>query len=260
VKRRRLTLWVALILVLCVSAWAAITEADLAENTSTTDATSFTTASQTPSANQLILACTSSCVTSAEPNEPTITANGLTWVNVGTALYWKSTGGTQRCKSTLFRAMGGSPSAGTALIDFAGQTQAVAGWSFSQYDGVDTSGTNGSGAVRNVVTNSATGVTALTVTLAAFASANNGTFGCFAKSNDVEHFVAGSGFSLIFSGIKSSPAFTLGAEWRADNDTTVDMTWTTSSTAGGIALEIVAAGGATGKPLRPPIVMGGGAQ
>ena len=43
--------------------------------------------------------------------------------------------------------MGPAPSAGPLTFDFAGQQQAVCAWSVFEYDNVDGSGTNGSGAV-----------------------------------------------------------------------------------------------------------------
>src|SRR5687768_12328361 len=94
----------------------------LSEVYSGTDAASYTTASLTPTANRLILlTVVSSFGTSGtnQPNNPTVTGCGLTWVNIG--FNWHS----GRNKISLFRAMGSAPSSGALTIDFGGQTQSA---------------------------------------------------------------------------------------------------------------------------------------
>lgn len=211
-------------------------------------ATSATSASITPTANNLVLVTVVSRTSSGDPNHPTLTGNSLTYVEIASANYDNT--GTQK-RVTLFRAMGSSPTSGTIAIDFAGQTQTDIKWSVDQASGTDTSGTNGSGAIVQSATNADTSnlATALTVTLAAFSSTNNATYGGFGKGGSGGHTV-GSGFTQL-SNETSAGAITVSTQWRVDNDTTVDVTSSEAGEQGGIAIEIKAAtaGVTDGKPL-----------
>ena len=113
-----------------------------------TDATSYATASITPTANYLVLASVTSSK-SGTPDTPTLSGNSLTWVQYNQIAY--DTSGTQRT-TTFFRAMGASPSAGALTADFGGATQTACVIVVDQFSGVDTSGTNGSGAIVQSVT------------------------------------------------------------------------------------------------------------
>lgn len=227
----------------------AITAASvIAPNRSSTDASSYNTASGSPGANKLqLLAVGSINLGSVNVNQPTVTGCGLTWVAIASSNY--DTGGSNRGRVTLFRAMGASPSSGALTIDFGGQDQTNCEWSWIELDGVDTSGTDGSGAIVQSATNNAT-ATSLSVTLSAFADAtNNVAYGCFHHQAN-EANTAGSGFSLSFGGTDqtiagASRVASLGAEWKTGEDTGVDMSWTTSALCGGIAVEVkmAAAGG-----------------
>lgn len=200
------------------------------------------TASVSPTGNRLeLLTVTSRTGISTEPNEPTITGNGLTWVKVD-GVYWDTTSGSRK-KTTVFRAMGASPSAGTIAIDFGGQAQTDVIWSLVEFDGVDTSGTNGSGAIVQTATNSdgSATVSTITATLAAFSSVNNATFGAFGYSSASNNMTVGSGFT------ESSDDWTTGnqtenfTEYKLSNDTTVDASGGANGEIGAIAIEIKAA-------------------
>lgn len=211
----------------------AVAGTNLTTNSSSSGLTSYTTASITPTANRLVLALVGSDVSSGTPNIPTLTGNGLTWVEAGTLL-----SGTQRV--TLFRGMKSSGlSAGTVVIDFAGQTQTGAGWSISEYSGVNTGGTDGSAAIRQITPGSGTG-TSGSIGLGSFSDAADGTFGGFVH-NANESSTQGSGFTLNGSTMHAAPGRSYMSEWRADNDSTVDASWTTSAAWFGIAAEVVEA-------------------
>ena len=75
-----------------------IASSNLTVGGSGTDATSFTTASVTPSANALVLCAVENSV-SGTPATPTLSGNGLTWVQIATCHYDQS--GTQY-RVTLF--------------------------------------------------------------------------------------------------------------------------------------------------------------
>lgn len=223
----------------------AVTEFPLTGGGSTTDATSFATASITPTANRLVLLAVLSTLASA-PNIPTATGNGLTWVTINNVTF--NTIGTPRSRLTVLRALGASPSAGAITIDFDGQTQLSCCWSVAEFDGIDTGGTNGSGAIVQSATNRAdSSAAALAVTLAAFGSVNNATYGAFGSDLNGS-FTPGTDFNEIHDVAQATANQTLQTEWRADNDTSVDATPNTTGDLGGIGIEIKAAAAAGGKP------------
>lgn len=197
----------------------------------------WTTASITPPSNSLILlTVTIRNGSSVNPTTPSVSGNGLTWTLINSKVF--DTAGTSRKTIFLFRAMGGSPSAGTVTITQA-ETETNANWIIDSIPGADISGSNGSGAVvQSAVNSDETGSAAgLTVTLAAFTSTNNATYGAFV--NDVPNvWTAGSGFAQVgASNAATMDAFT---EFKSSNDTSVDGTFTNVAgvTTGGIAIEI----------------------
>jgi hypothetical protein len=193
--------------------------------------TSVTTGSISPGANRLVLAWVSNRVSTVPT--PTLSGNGLTWVQVNTV-----TTAANGTRLTLFRAMGPAPTAGSVTIDFGGIAVNRACWSIVQYDGVDTSGTNGSGAVVQSATNfTAATATSLTVTLGAFASASNVATGGF-TGTALSTYANGSGFSIYGQAI--APAgLSIATEGLPANDPTVDISITTTATyMAGIAVEL----------------------
>ena len=213
----------------------AITQASLTGAANTVDASSFTTASITPTANRLVIAVIYNRSGITDPAEtPTLSGNGLTWVQITT-----TTAGNTRDRVTMFRAMGASPSSGAVTIDFAGNTQNACHHSIFEFAGIDTSGTNGSGAVVQSATNSGT-ATSLTVTLAAFGSTDNGaTSGFEHRANEAT--TPETNWTEIHDVTEINPNSNLETQWRADNDTTASASWTTLANCGGIAIEIKAA-------------------
>lgn len=224
----------------------------LTSNSNNTPAATFNTDSISPGSNRLILAAVwgldNAFVT---PPTFTLSGNGLTWVSVLRVPSPSGGPGTFQ----LFRSMGASPSTGSVTISSDVTTLEMAQWGIFEFTGINTAGTNGSGAVNNPTSNYSTGVSTVSVTLPAFSSTNNATFGVFSAGNDIPssfNFTPGTGFSelaeTVVSALGGSFYFGLQGQWRADNDTSVDVT-TPSVSQGeiiGIALEIVAA--QTAKP------------
>lgn len=194
-----------------------------------TDATSYTTASITPGANNLILVD----VFTHNADTPTLSGNGLTYVLVDSRVDVFSV--------FVFRAMGAAPSTGAITIDFGAATQNRCGWIVSQLDTVDTEGANGSGAVVQSASNAASVVSSLTVTLADFANTNNATYGAFVATSAAVGIAPGTGFTQIADQqLEATFSTHMFAEWRNDNDTSVDAsTEDVSNTSWrGVALEI----------------------
>ena len=94
----------------------AISAINLTSGSDVIAGTSATTESISPGANKLILASVSSRRNdSVDPLAPSLSGNGLTWVQVNSIVY--DTTSTSRRTITTFRAMGSSPSSGAVTID-----------------------------------------------------------------------------------------------------------------------------------------------
>lgn len=200
-------------------------------------ASSHTTASITPSANALVLVFV--CTTTSTSNVPSLSGNGLTWVaHYGPVNY--SGDGTQ----TVFRAMGASPSSGAVTISHTVASNCR--WIIVEFTGVNTSGTNGSGAIQQSTANSNYGGTSVTVTLGAFSSADNATCGGFWANRNTTP-TGGSGFAIL--GSQQANNRRLAHEYKLANDTTVDMSYSNSGNQHGWAAEIKVAAAADPVPV-----------
>ncbi|MDO8640929.1 MAG: hypothetical protein Q7R33_05245 [Nitrosarchaeum sp.] len=178
----------------------------------------FNTASITPSANKLILLSVTAYDGDSVVPEPTASGCGLTWVKIDTIV----SADTLR-RVILFRAMGSSPITGAITITFSAAPWGCT-WGISEFVNVDTSGTYGSGAIVQSAKNGTAGAESLTVTLAAFSSVNNATFGAFGGSHTE---TPGAGFTQINTAQTDTGQWyesTNSQQWRDNNDTTVDAT------------------------------------
>lgn len=210
---------------------ATITPTLLTAAGDTTGGTTQATASVAPAANALIIAAIVSNTTAA--NEPTATGNGLTWVSVATVQF-----NSNARRLTLLRAMGAAPSAGAITFDFGGQSQASCAWAIIQCAGVNTSGTNGSGAVVQSDTTSQAAGTTVNITLpGAMEHANNIHLAFTALSTQADVTVDPQ-FTELADVNTSAGALTLNAMW-ALTELTCDPTYSTA-TAGAIGIEVKA--------------------
>lgn len=201
----------------------AIVGSHLLSNGDASDLTSYTTGTVTPTANRLVFFLVTNGCASA-PNVPTVTGASMTWTQVATGANASHDG------LTLFRALSSSPGSGACTIDFGGQTQTSCDWSVVEFTGMVTSGTNGADAVVQGVANNGGTATSGTVTLSAFSSIQNATFGGFRCGASPS---VGAGFTLLGT---ANSVFT---EWKNTNDTSVDASWTNAGWVG-IAAEIKA--------------------
>jgi len=187
--------------------------------------TSANTASISPAANKLILVSVRNGL-AGTPNEPTITGASMTWVKIATAFDGVNN------RVTIFRGLSASPSSGALTIDCGGQSQSAIGWSVDQFTGIDISGTNGSGAI--VQSNTATlngSASSITVTLSAFGSSNNATYG--AAFWGPEGPTAGANFTSL------AGASNMTAQWANNPQTSVNWTFGSNSSQGdAVAVEI----------------------
>jgi len=207
-----------------------VTGAVVTANSSSTDGTSFTTASVTLRKGRMYtLGITNSHATTA--HAVSSVDNGPTFTSRATVQH----DGTLK-RESLFTAVPTQDYTGTLVINFGANTETGCAWRLVEWHNVDTATNDG---IVQTATNTGTGTT-YSATLAAFGSANNATYGQFGW-NTINGMVAGTGFFEAADLTYTLPNVAYGFEWRPDNSTTVDATCSVSSSFGAIAAEIKAA-------------------
>lgn len=217
----------------------AVAATTLTSGSDATGVTSKSTASVTLTTNRFYLLTVTTRTDANDPNHATATSTGAIWVEVNSNNY-DNTGSQKR--TTVLRTMVSSNQTGAITIDFAGQTQSDVVWTLDEFTGMDTTGSNGSGAVVQSAVNqdtSGTGTT-LTTTLASFSSTNNATWCACSIGNGTGTSTAGTGFSKV-SENNTASNLRLMTEFKNTNDTTADYTSSASCELGGIAIEIKSA-------------------
>lgn len=220
-----------------------VTATALTSGTDTDGNSSATTTSITPSANKLILLAVSSrTAITANPNQPTVSGNGLTWVLVNDVI-WDGTSSSRK-RLSVYRAMGASPTAGAITIDWGGQNQTHINFNVEEFGNVDQGGTNGSGAIVQAVNSNDQTQTTFTslATLAAFSNTNNATYGAHVADFEPEGITVGSGFTQLNYTLTASN-LGLATQWKNTNDTSVDLVFINDTTPfwGVVAIEIKSA-------------------
>lgn len=195
----------------------AITANNLSSNADNANASVRTIASISPGANRLVLLAFVAAHGVGADNTGTVTGCDLTWQLLANLAH--ST--TRRFQ--VFRTMGASPTPGDITIDFAGDSQSSFTWTLVEFDGVDTSGTDGSGAIVQTNTGSGTSETSGSVTLAAFSGASNATVGLIGLSAN-NAITEGGAFTELGEGL-STEGNRVQSQWVASNQTTVDWTF-----------------------------------
>lgn len=211
---------------------------------------SSTTAAVSLNPNRLILATVAARTNlSTNTNTPTLTGAGLTWVIIADVLF--DTTSASRKRVTVFRAMGASPTGGVLTIDYGGQTQTSIIWVVDEFSGMDTTGTNGSGAIAQVATNSDGSAlhSTITATLGAFTSTNNATYGAMAADgNPPASPTPGTGFAQVGTAADTTDGVVICTQFEATNNTSVPITWSKNVDMGAVAVEIVAGAGIIPNP------------
>lgn len=213
--------------------------------------TYITTATLTGSANKLYLALVVHTAANADlttGGTPALTGGGLTWVLVAETIVANGQ------RAHLFRAMSATPGAAATLSAAFTATathQTSCSFIVDEFDNVDTSGTNGSGAIVQAVAANGSAATTASATLAAFADAvNNATY--FGGGIDGSAAITAEA-GLTKSGetsAASGPARRRVSEFRTAADTTPSFTWTGNQAWCGIGVELKAVSAAAAKKRR----------
>lgn len=180
------------------------------------DASSFATASISPSAGKLILICVYVNETSGTPPVPSLSGCSITWAQVAT-----STTGTVR--AAIFGGTSASPSSGAVTIDFSGNSQSDCEWIVVEGTGFDIGGTSASNAIVQTNTNTGSGISSLLINLSSFSNPANVPFG-FVCSRDgpADYVTPGSGFIELANVTVPHNA---QAQWQNAVDTSVDWSF-----------------------------------
>lgn len=209
-----------------------------------TPVTSATSSSWTPGSNELCLCLVANRGGNTPANfNSSVTGNGLTWVKV------LEQDDTQNVVNlSVWRAMGSSPSAGGVTVNFAVDPISV-NFQIIRFSGVDTTGTNGSGAIG--ATNSAeTGASDSTpaTTSVTTTRANSRVIGFAAGRGQT--YTVGSGFTAILINQTANSGGNIvrsNSEYKdvagSGTSTTTDFSLSASGDWAIAALEILEPGG-----------------
>jgi hypothetical protein len=176
-----------------------------------------------------------------------VSGAGLTFTEIGPAGGVEFSTNGRRVQAWRALATSGATTGAVTVTMQTGTISASMGAAIIEFTGTKTSGTNGADAVVQWPTNSASGVTALTVNMAAFANSNNRPVAFFSHRADsgteaTNHDTA-EGYTELHDGPHGSVMMAHMAEWHETAaNTTPSADWGSSSGAtGGFALEIAAA-------------------
>lgn len=184
---------------------------------------------------------------SATPNIAGVTDANRTWAIVGSALLYDDTGG-QRGRLVLYQ----TPDAGTLglTITFAGQSHYSA-YAIADFQNLATTTAGADGYINQVRSALDAFGTAATVTLAAFGSADNGTYAVTAINNNVAVTPEASPW-VELADLANTGGWRLQMQYNPNNDTTPSCSWTGNNNWGMIAGELVqATGGGTVAVISP---------
>lgn len=193
----------------------------LTTNDDNTDATSYTTASITPTARRLILvAVTNTKATTADV--PTLSGNGITWSEVA-HIQRTATPTT----TTIFVGTATSPSAGAITIDFAGATQTGCFWSVIELRGAETNGGgNSAGNVPQSKTlqEAAQATHTITFDQSPFAHPKNATLMATGHGTGTVRYLADSDCIELSTESHTGPTSRMTVYFCAGNDATIAET------------------------------------
>jgi hypothetical protein len=210
---------------------------------SATAASSYSFAPATASNGRLYIAFVSTSIASGTaPSATSVSGAGLTFTEVGTTggLPYSGTSGNRRIQAWRALVTAGATT-GSIAITLNGTSTAMDAV-LLEFGGVDTSGTNGSGAVVQSTSKAGSG-TSLALTLSAFGSSNNRPVAFFNHRVN-EATTEKLGYTELDDGTHGTPIAGAECEWNASTaDTTPSASWATSANAGGFAIEVKAGSG-----------------
>ena len=204
----------------------------------TTDASAYSFPPIAASANRLYVVFLSTSVAAGTaPAATGVSGAGLTFTEIGAAGGVSYSSNVRRIQA--WRALVGSGatvgSIAVALNGASTDLDAV----LLEVSGVDTSGTNGSGAIAQGVSSKGSGVTSLAVGLAPFASPGQRPLAFF-NHRAAETVTQEPGYTELDEGVHGSPSAGAQCEWHASSaEDTPSAAWSTAAAAAGFAVVLV---------------------
>lgn len=211
-------------------------------STSDTNIYTFTAWGVAPADNTLLLCAVWNTITTNADAPTSVTGAGLTWVQVATTLF---PSGNPRV--SIWRALGTGATTAAPVFTFPASQNGMR-YQIYAYSGVDTSGTNGSGAVTQPATTTGTGTVA-SATLSALGSANNAAYYVMAGATNTLTTADDNGFSDTAQlTVADTDAMTCRSGWKL-NATNPSVSWTGSQKWAMCVCEIKAAASGTAVPV-----------
>ncbi len=223
----------------------AINGSSLTSGTDNATTTSYATASVAPTDGRMVyvgigtMQVSGSEASAASPSS--LSGNSLTWTKVA-----EEVDTTVGLALSVWRALAASSTSGAITMTH-GSNRAASAWSVVEVASADTGGTNGANSVVQSASNKDnTGAgTAISATLGAFSDAGNGalSFSFSLNAGAQAACTPGSGWTELneTAATEGPISYEIQAQWRADNDTTADVTWSIGGYPRILALEIKAA-------------------
>jgi hypothetical protein len=207
-----------------------------------TDATAYSFASTTASNNRLYVVFVNTSIgTGTAPWATSISGAGLTFTELGTpggASYSSSTG-VRRVQAWRALVSAGATT-GAIRISLSGTSTGMDAV-LLEFGGVNTSGTNGAGAIAQNVFRKVTGATSLSMALSPLASPGNRPVAFFTH-RAAEATTQASGYTELDDASHGSPVTGVECQWHASSaNNAPSASWSTSADGAGVALEIKAA-------------------
>ena len=206
---------------------------------SSSDASSYSFAPVAASDNLLYVVFVNTSIGSgAAPSATSVSGAGLSFTEIGApgGLLYAARSVVRRMQAWRALSSAGATT-GSITIDLDGISTSLDAV-LLQISGVDTSGTNGSGAIGQSATNQAKNATSLSVPLAAFGSLENRPIAFFSH-RVAEATTEGPGYTELDDASHTKPGTGAQAEWHATvADTTPSASWLTASHGGGFAIEV----------------------
>lgn len=213
---------------------ADITATLLTNGASESNTAVYSTASISPGSDKLLLAMVNGLRLAVDlDGAPSCAGLGLTWVEVGTVAYRHGELAPDRTRMSIFAAFG-SGSTGAVTFTFP-ETQARATFAVIEFSNTVQS----IDAVIQLVISAQVTTATPSATLAAFADSANATFGAAGFSlPGPTTGLPGTGFAELSDQRVGNEGTGLHTQFRDDNDTTVDLTWSQAVRTVVFALEL----------------------
>jgi hypothetical protein len=190
-----------------------------------------------PGSNRLLIAIIGARFTGAPAdNIISVSGNGLTWDRVAE----RQTSGGNRMIG-VFSSMGASPSSGAITFTesdgsaFTGQAAVT----IIEFSNVNTTGTNGSGAIdaASIDDTSTNLATSNTINIVGTPGSGAVTFGALVVTDAASSIVSDSNFETIVS-VAPGDEVQSRADWDAGQDTNITWTWTGSQNSASVGFTI----------------------